>query len=419
MEYGLIGAKLGHSYSPVIHEMLGTVPYELMALPEEAQVKALLERREFKGINVTIPYKQTVIPFCDVLDPMAKAIGAVNTVVNRGGTLYGFNTDFAGFEYLLEAHGVHLDHKTVMILGTGGTCRTVAAVAKKQQAKNILIVSRGGGAGTLTYEEAARRSDVQVVVNTTPAGMYPDLGSCLLELDGLTGCEAVFDVVYNPFCTELMQRAKERGIPAFCGFEMLVAQAVYAGERFRNTEFEPDTIRRVHRELKSRIANVSLIGMPSSGKSSIGKKMAKKLNKRYVDLDVQIERRTGRSIPEIFAQDGEAEFRRLEAQVVAEFSAQNGQVLACGGGVIKTPGNARMLHRNGPVLMIDRPLEKLQVGGRRPLSASPEALRKMEAERRPLYLAAADAVVRNPGRFDAAVEAAMEAFYEIIDPERP
>ena len=415
MEYGLIGAKLGHSYSPAIHRQLGGYRYELCPLPTEQEARAFLKARQFSGINVTIPYKQLVIPYCDEIDPMAQAIGAVNTVVNRDGKLYGYNTDFAGFAYLLAAHGVSLSGKTVMILGTGGTCKTVTAVARQQGAKQILTVSRRAAEGCLTYEQAARRTDVQVVINTTPAGMYPNPGTCLLDLSALHSCEAVFDVVYNPFKTELIQRAEEQGIPAFCGFEMLVAQAVFAAQHFLQTEFPPEKIRDIHRQLKAQIANVSLVGMPGCGKSSIGRQLAKRLNKRFVDLDEEIEQLAGKTIPQIFAQEGEAAFRRLEQQVADTFSAQNGQVLSCGGGIIKTPGNARMLHRNGPVLFIDRPVEALAVGGGRPLSSSREALRTMETERRPLYLAAADAAVENCGGFEQAVQSAMEEFYETFD----
>ena len=413
MEYGLIGAKLGHSYSKIIHEMLlPQYPYELHPLPTEAEARQFLEQRPFQAINVTIPYKQLVIPYCEAVDERASAIGAVNTIVNRDGKLYGHNTDFGGFLYMVKAHGVSLRDKTVLILGT------VAAVCRSEGAAEILTVSRRAGEGQLDYAQAAARTDVQIVVNTTPAGMYPDNGGCLLELGGFDRLEAVFDVVYNPFRTELLLRAEERGAVAVCGFEMLVAQAVYAAEYFHDAPIDHTRIGEIHKALKAKLCNISIVGMPSSGKTTIGKALAEKLGKTFVDLDEEIVRRAGKSIPDIFAQEGEAAFRRLETEAAAEAAKHTGQVISCGGGIVKTPGNARLLRQNGPVLWICRPLEALTVGGGRPLSSSREALEKMEAERLPLYRAAADGIVENSGSLNQAITAAEEVFYEILDSER-
>ena len=419
MEYGLIGAKLGHSYSKIIHEMLlPQYPYELHPLPTEAEARQFLEQRPFQAINVTIPYKQLVIPYCEAVDERASAIGAVNTIVNRDGKLYGHNTDFGGFLYMVKAHGVSLRDKTVLILGTGGTHNTVAAVCRSEGAAEILTVSRRAGEGQLDYAQAAARTDVQIVVNTTPAGMYPDNGGCLLELGSFDRLEAVFDVVYNPFRTELLLRAEERGAVAVCGFEMLVAQAVYAAEYFHDAPIDHARIGEIHKALKAKLCNISIVGMPSSGKTTIGKALAEKLGKTFVDLDEEIVRRAGKSIPDIFAQEGEAAFRRLETEAAAEAAKHTGQVISCGGGIVKTPGNARLLRQNGPVLWICRPLEALTVGGGRPLSSSREALEKMEAERLPLYRAAADGIVENSGSLNQAITAAEEVFYEILDSER-
>lgn len=427
LEYGLIGAKLGHSYSKPIHQQLGGYRYELCPLPTEAEARAFLERRAFKGINVTVPYKQLVIPYCDELDKRAGAIGAVNTVVNRGGRLYGYNTDFSGMEYLLSSLGVSLAGRTLLILGTGGTCRTALAVAKSQGAKRVLVASRSPEktqglppfAQLVGYEEAARSGEAEIILNTSPAGMYPKVGECLINPAAFPNLCAVADVVYNPFKTELILRAEERGIPAESGFGMLVAQAVYAAEHFMGKKLDAAVIPRITAQLKAEIANLSLVGMPSSGKTSVGRQLAKRMHKRFVDLDAEIVKAAGMPIPQIFAQQGEAGFRRIEAEVTARFAKEHGQVLSCGGGAVKTPGNVRALRQNGPVLFLDRPLSQLSVGGGRPLSKSREALAGMEAERRPLYLAAADAVVPNNTTFNAAVRAAMEAFYEVIDPQRP
>ena len=405
--YGLIGAKLGHSYSKIIHEKIADYTYTLLPLPTEAEARAFFEKREFAAVNVTIPYKQMVIPCCDEVDPRAKAIGAVNTVVNRGGKLYGYNTDYAGFAYLAKAHGVDFAGKTVLVLGTGGTHATVSAVCRDGGAKEILTASRTGKDGALTYEQAAARSDVQIVVNTTPCGMYPQTGQCLLDIAALPQMEAVLDVVYNPFSTELVLRAKDRGLVAAGGFEMLVAQAVYAAEYFTGRTLDCETlIPKISRELQKELQNVVLIGMPGCGKSTVGAVLAQKLGKTFVDADAEIERRTGKAIPDIFAQEGEETFRRYEADVIADLTRQNRQVIACGGGVVKTPQNLHALRQNGPVLWVQRPIEKLATAGR-PLSKGGEALRRMEHERLPLYRAAATGTVCNDGALTDTVTAVL------------
>ena len=418
MEYGLIGGKLGHSYSKIIHEMLCGYRYELCPLPTEAEARAFLENRAFKAINVTIPYKRLVMEYCSYLDPRAKAIGAVNTVVNKNGLLYGYNTDYLGFAHLCAAHGVDFAGRTVLILGTGGTHNTTRAVALDRGAARVLTVSRtpDRAKGELSYPEAVS-SGAQIVVNTTPAGMYPNVGVCSLDVAAMPGLEAVVDVVYNPDKTELVLRAEEAGVPvAVGGLEMLVAQAVYAAEYFLDRKFgdAPARIRRITAALRKEQLNVVLVGMPSCGKSTLGRLLAKQLGRTFVDLDEEIVKADGRSIPDIFAAEGEEGFRRRESEQTARFSKEGRQVISCGGGILKKPENLRVLRQNGVVLFLDRPLEELTVGGGRPLSSSPEALRQMEKERRPLYLAAADAVVLNRTTVAQAVDAALEALDEIF-----
>ena len=418
MEYGLIGARLGHSYSKIIHEMLCGYKYDLCPLPTEEEARAFLTKRQFRAINVTIPYKKLVMEYCSYIDPRAKAIGAVNTVVNKNGLLYGYNTDYLGFAHLCDAHGVDFAGRTVLILGTGGTHNTTSAVARDKGAAKVLTVSRHPDpeTGELSYAEAVR-SGAQIVINTTPAGMYPNVGVCNLDVAAMPGLEAVVDVVYNPDKTELILRAEEAGVPvAVGGLEMLVAQAVYPAEYFLDRKFEdaPAEIRRITAALRRDTLNIALIGMPSSGKTTLGKLLAKQLGRTFVDLDDAIVKADGRSIPDIFAAEGEAGFRKLEAAQTARFARENRQVISCGGGVVKDPANLRALHANGIVLFIDRPLEDLLVGGGRPLSTSPEALKTMEAQRRPLYLAAADAVIPNKTTPADAVTAAMEALDEIF-----
>ena len=418
MEYGLIGSKLGHSYSKIIHEMLCGYRYDLCPLPTEEEARAFLTRRAFKAINVTIPYKRLVMESCSYIDPCAKAIGAVNTVVNRNGLLYGYNTDYLGFAYLADAHGVEFAGRTVLILGTGGTHNTTSAVAKDKGAARVLTVSRHPDPekGELSYAEAVH-SGADIVINTTPAGMYPNVGICHLDVAAMPGLEAVLDVVYNPDKTELILRAEEAGVPvAVGGLEMLVAQAVYAAEYFLDRKFDdaPAEIRAITAQLRKEQLNVALIGMPSCGKTTIGRALADRLGKRFVDLDEEIVRAAGRSIPDLFAAEGEDGFRAREAEQTARFAREGRQVLSCGGGVVKRPENLRALRQNGVVLFIDRPLDALTVGGGRPLSTSAEALKTMEAQRRPLYLAAADAVIPNETTVADAVAAALEALDAIF-----
>ena len=418
MEYGLIGSKLGHSYSKIIHEMLCGYRYDLCPLPTEEEARAFLTRRAFKAINVTIPYKRLVMGYCSYIDPRAKAIGAVNTVVNRNGLLYGYNTDYLGFAYLADAHGVEFAGRTVLILGTGGTHNTTSAVAKDKGAARVLTVSRHPDPekGELSYAEAVH-SGADIVINTTPAGMYPNVGVCHLDVAAMPGLEAVLDVVYNPDKTELILRAEEAGVPvAVGGLEMLVAQAVYAAEYFLDRKFDdaPAEIRAITAQLRKEQLNVALIGMPSCGKTTIGRVLADRLGKRFVDLDEEIVRAAGRSIPDLFAAEGDDGFRAREAEQTARFTREGRQVLSCGGGVVKRPENLRALRQNGVVLFIDRPLDALTVGGGRPLSTSAEALKTMEAQRRPLYLAAADAVIPNETTVADAVAAALEALDAIF-----
>ena len=419
MEYGLIGAKLGHSYSKIIHEMLCGYHYDLCPLPTEEEARAFLTRRQFKAINVTIPYKKLVMEYCSYIDPRAKAIGAVNTVVNKNGLLYGYNTDYMGFAYLCDAHGVDFAGRTVLILGTGGTHNTTSAVARDKGAARVLTVSRTPDAakGQLSYEEAVA-SGAQIVINTTPAGMYPNVGVCNLDVAAMPGLEAVVDVVYNPDKTELILRAEEAGVPvAVGGLEMLVAQAVYAAEYFLSRKFDDAAgeIGRITAALRRDMLNVALIGMPSSGKSTVGRALAERLGKKFIDLDEEIVKTAGCSIPDIFAAEGEDGFRARETAETRRFGKEGRQLLSCGGGAVKRPENLRALHQNGVVLFIDRPVEALAVGGDRPLSSSMDALREMEAQRRPLYLAAADAVIPNNGTLDEALRAALEALDEIFD----
>ena len=420
MEYGLIGEKLGHSFSKIIHEKLADYTYELCPLAKD-ELDAFMTAKQFKAINVTIPYKQDVIPHCDVLDDSAKRIGVVNTIVNRDGKLFGYNTDFAGFLYNLNAHGITLKDKKVMICGSGGTCKTVTAVAEYMGAKEILVVSRSKKENAVTYEECIRHKDVDVVVNASPKGMYPNNGESPLDLSNFPNCKAVVDVIYNPLKTRLLQQAEQLGMKAVNGLEMLVAQAKFAVEHFLSTEIENDKIDQITLELLKQLTNIVLIGMPSSGKTLTGKALCKYIDKTVVDTDAVIVERSGMSIKEMFARHGETYLRQWEHDVIEEFSKQNGLIIATGGGAIKNEENIQNLKQNGVVMFIDRDLEHLLVTDDRPLSKDTNAVAKLYEERYPLYTKYGDLRVPNnypmeisQQELDELMNTILEGYHEIL-----
>lgn len=420
MEYGLIGGKLGHSFSKQIHELLADYTYALCPLETEKDVAELFRARTFKAINVTIPYKQTALALCDRVDDAARAIGAVNTVVNEDGVLVGYNTDFAGCEEALRCAGISLQDKTVLILGSGGTYKTFAAVAKAHGARKVLHASRTASENALAYDALSAHPEIEIILNASPAGMYPNNGGCLVDLQSLPNVCGVFDAVYNPFETRLLWQARTRGIPRANGLVMLVAQAKYACELFLRGVRIPDAeITRVTHILLKQLSNLVLIGMPSSGKTSLGMAAAQALGKDFVDVDTEVERRAGKPIAQIFADEGEGAFRDMESAVCEELGKRNSCVISTGGGSVLRAENVRALAQNGVLVALERPLDQLLVGGARPLSSSADALRKMQAERAPLYRAAADKIVQNQGEFDNALAAVREAFYEAACAQRP
>lgn len=417
MEYGLIGARLGHSYSKTIHELLADYEYELCPLPTEAEADAFLRARNFRAVNVTIPYKEFVIPYCDSVDGAARAIGSVNTIVHRNGRLEGYNTDFAGLRWLLRRSGVSLAGKTVMLLGTGGTRKTAYAVAQAEHAREVLTVSRRPGADVISYEQAAQRTEVEVLINTSPAGMFPDTGVCLADPANYPNLEAVIDVIYNPFRTELLLRAEERGVKAVNGLGMLCAQAKYAAEYFTGKPIPDGEIVRVCRRLHSEYSNLVLIGMPASGKTSVGRLCAQAMGKRFIDADEELEKRLGGPISSILSPGHEEPFRDKESEVLADLGKQGGLVIATGGGAVLRPENVRALRQNGVLVWLRRPLNALDVGGDRPLSQSRDALRAMYEKRAPLYRAAADAQTENTASPEDAARRIKEQWDEIFDIE--
>ncbi len=390
MNYGCIGEKLGHSFSREIHLRLADYQYVLKELAPD-QVGAFMQEKAFSAINVTIPYKQTVIPYLDQISPRAKAIGAVNTVVNKNGKLYGYNTDFLGMQALMNFIGVDPKGKKVLILGSGGTSRTAQAVCKEMDAAEILVVSRNGNSG-ITYEDAIRHhSDARVIINTTPCGMYPNIDDSPIKLNCFTHLEGLIDAVYNPLRTQLVSDALEMGVPAAGGLYMLVAQAVFAVEFFLDEKIPSAEIDRVYRELMLEKENIVLTGMPGAGKSTVGRLLAQKLNKTFLDTDDLITEFAGKKPGEIIEQEGEAAFRDLESKIIREqVAALNGYVIATGGGAILRDKNVRNLKLNGRFCFLNRPLETIKPTPSRPLSQNRELLKQRFEERYPRYMQTAD-----------------------------
>ena len=393
MRYGLIGERLGHSYSQEIHESIAPYRYELCELAPN-ELDAFFAERTFAGINVTIPYKQTVIPYLDEISPTAARIGAVNTVVNSDGRLYGDNTDFVGMCELAKHAGVSMQGKKVLILGTGGTSKTACAVAERLGAREILRVSRRAGEDAVTYEEAAAsHRDAQILIHTTPVGMFPNDSGCPLDLSAFPDLEGVLDAVYHPLRTNLVLEAQARGIPAEGGLYMLVAQAVYASARFRGIEPDPTGIESVFRRIDGEKKNLVFIGMPTCGKTTVGRLLAAQTGKAFVDTDDEIAAKIGEPVPDYIRRVGEPAFRATEHEVVADVAQRSGCVIATGGGAILDPDNVRALARNGVLIFLDRSPEKLLAAPDRPLSSDPAKLAALYEKRYPLYRKAADITV--------------------------
>ncbi len=414
MQYGCIGETLKHSFSAEIHPLLTDDPYVLCEVAK-ADLDAFMTRHDFLGINVTIPYKQAVIPYLCELDPQAKAIGAVNTVVNRNGRLYGYNTDFYGMCELIRHIGVSFEGKKVAILGTGGTSLTAMQVAKHLGAGAILRVSRSAKDEAITYEELrAKHGDVQVIINTTPCGMYPHANETPVELNCFSELTCVADAVYNPLRTRLVSKARERGIPAEGGLFMLVAQAVRASEIFHDCTYPTGTTERIFRLMECRKENIVLIGMPGSGKTTVGELLAEQLGRTLHDTDRLLTERAGRTPAEIIETDGEADFRDLESCVIKEQAATlTGAVIATGGGAVLREENVQALKQNGRLYWLDRPWQKLVPTSDRPLSSTAELLERRYAERYEIYRHAADVHIEDPDTPNLAAEAVKKEFEAI------
>ena len=389
--YGLIGEKLGHSYSKEIHETLG-YGYDLWEVAPE-ELGAFMERADFEGINVTIPYKKEVMRYLDEVSDTAERLGAVNTVYKKSGRLIGTNTDYAGLKYTAKRAGIDLKGKNVLVLGgTGGAGGMARVLAEDEGAARVDIASRRSGPGTVSYDDLPR--DTQIVINATPAGMYPDTDAVPADISVFDALEGLIDIIYNPLRTSLRQQAEKAGARTAGGLPMLVRQATEAAGYFRGGDFSGET-EKILRRLEKEMENIVLIGMPGCGKSSIAKKAARRLGRDVKDIDREITARYGRTPAEIIERDGEEAFRDIESLVIADIAKEKSLVIATGGGAVKRSENIDALKRNGRVFLIDREMSKLSTKGR-PLSRG-DGLKKLYRERMPLYRAAADVTVKNDG----------------------
>ncbi len=396
MQYGCIGEHLKHSFSAEIHHQLADYQYEIKEIPPE-KLTQFLNEKDFYGINVTIPYKEKVIPFLSEITPEAESIGAVNTIVNRDGRLCGYNTDFYGMCLLSKKAGISIKNKKVAILGSGGTARTAEAVARSLGAREVLRIGRKKGIGILTYDELYNHHrDTEILINTTPCGMFPypdgneERAGCPVDISYFSSLSGVLDAVFNPLRTNLILDAMERGIPAAGGLYMLVAQAVKASEIFSGKIYPEDTCDKVFEKIFKNKENIVLCGMPSCGKTTIGRLIAQKLSLPFLDTDELIAKESRTDVCRIIEEQGEAAFRVLETKVVAEAGQRTGVVLSTGGGTVLKDENVRALRRNGKIIFLDRPPELLMATPDRPLSSDRALLKRRYEERYGRYTSICD-----------------------------
>lgn len=403
LKCGLLGEKLGHSYSPQIHSMLADYEYKLFEKSPE-ELEDFLKSGEFDGLNVTIPYKKSVMPYCAELSPTAAQIGSVNTIVRRSdGSLYGDNTDAFGFENLIVHNGIEVKGKKALVLGTGGASVTAQAVLKNLGASEVVVISRKGEDN---YENIAKHADAEIIANTTPVGMYPNNGKAAVDLAQFPKLSGVLDVVYNPARTALLLQAEKLCIPCAGGLYMLVSQAKRSSELFTGKSIPDSEIDRIERVLSHQMQNIVIIGMPGSGKTAVSTMLAERLGRKIFDTDTIVSEKAGVTIPEIFAAQGEAGFRKLETEATAEVGKLSGNIISTGGGVVTVADNYKLLHQNGVIVWIERDTNKLARDGR-PISLSSD-LNELYAARLPLYERFADIKADNNGDINDTVNAIME-----------
>ena len=406
MKYGLIGERLGHSFSKEIHERLG-YEYGLCEIAR-GDLESFMQKRDFVGINVTMPYKGDVIPYLDWIDEPARQIGAVNTIVNREGKLYGYNTDFYGMKELLSHAEIDPQGKKVAILGSGGTSKTAMALLSSLGAGEIITVSRSRG---VSYEELyEKHGDTEIIVNTTPVGMFPHIFSSAVDINRFPSLVGVIDVVYNPLNTRLVGDAKKKGLNAEAGLYMLVGQAIFASELFLDTKYPSYMMDVIYDGIKAEKENIVLIGMPSSGKSSVGRLLAERLGTDFIDTDELIVDRIKMPIKDYFAKYGEESFRDVESEIIESLASKNGLVIATGGGAILREENISALKYNGKIIFLYRPLCDLITTDSRPLSSSRAALENLYNKRYPIYESVCDIVVPSVGTPDTVADNILENY---------
>ncbi|MGM9661825.1 MAG: shikimate kinase [Oscillospiraceae bacterium] len=403
MRCGLLGEKLGHSYSPAIHAMLGDYEYWLYEKSPE-ELADFLKNGEFQGLNVTIPYKKTVLPYCAELSDAARRIGSVNTLVRRAdGSLYGDNTDAFGFAGMVKKSGVEAAGKKAVVLGSGGASVTVCDVLRRLGAASVTVISRRGEDN---YENLSRHADAEILVNTTPVGMYPNNGAAAVDLAAFPRCEAVLDIIYNPARTALLLQAERLGIPHAGGLYMLVAQAKRSAELFLSRPIDDGEIGRIEGVLSRSMQNVVLVGMPGCGKSTLAARLGEALGREVLDADAEIEKAAGMPIPEIFRRYGEEEFRRRETETLAALGKRSGAVIATGGGAVLREENYPLLHQNGLIFWVQREIDRLPKEGR-PVSLKSD-LNTLYETRRPRYQRFADYETDNNGSVQEAARQILE-----------
>lgn len=392
MTCGLLGEHLSHSYSPMIHSMIGGYDYRLFeVLPDD--LSDFIKSGDFQAINVTIPYKKAVIPYLDELSPRAAAIGSVNVVRRRAdGSLYGDNADYFGFMSLVKKSRIRIKRKKVLVLGSGGAAATVCAVLKDMAAGEIVVISRGG---ENNYDNISIHKNADVIVNTTPVGMYPDNGKSPVDISMFDNLSGVIDIIFNPSKTALVLEAETAGIKSIGGLHMLVYQAVASAEMFTDKKYDIAIADKIEKAVALSTKNIVLIGMPGCGKTVIGRRLASVLHRPFIDLDAEIEKKAGKTIPEIFADEGEEAFRAIETECCAEAGKMSGCVISTGGGVITRERNKPHLRQNATVIYLFRPLDKLATRNR-PLSAAGN-LEAMAKTRVPLYNEWSDIKMVNRG----------------------
>ena len=411
--FGLLGEILGHSFSKEIHESINDYTYNLIEVSKD-NFNSFMETKNFKAINVTIPYKELVIPYLSYIDPKAKQIGAVNTIINDNNKLYGYNTDYLGLKQLIIKNKIDFKNKKILILGTGGTSKTAFVLSKDLGCAQVIKVSRRKSDETISYEEAKEKyNDANIIINTTPCGMYPN-DDLIIDLDNFNNLEAVVDVIYNPLNTKLIRSAKERNIKAVNGLYMLVAQAVYASYLFINKDVVESKIDEVYKKIKNNKLNISLIGMPSCGKTTISLELGKLLNKEVVDSDVLIEKEINMPISQFLNKDNENVFRDIESKAIDNISKQNNLIISTGGGVIKRKENIDYLRRNSIIIFIDRDLELLQTTSSRPLSNNKTDLQKLYNERYDIYVSSCDYIVKNNDELKSTIDEILGVYDENI-----